>query len=214
MEEALHPAAKGLLVILGELARQNLQAIGRRALISDGQSFDDVEHRVGHQVAFVGLIAALGAELGRGRLHVDRMECGDRLHADGALGFEPAKPLSQERFVDAGDRAQAAAGVAVHRRVADCRLGAIAGREQQCAPHVGQHPHARAARTSLDVLQRDVVLIPGEGTPDCAADQMLVRIDDVLHVEDVERGTDRLGHGGGRAAGDLAAVVGRLVGAA
>jgi len=36
----------------------------------------------------------------------------------------------------------------------------------------------------------------------------------MLHVEDIEGRAERLGQGGGRVAGDVAAVVGRLVGAA
>lgn len=45
----------------------------------------------------------------------------------GAGGAEPAQPVAEEVFVDAGDGGEAVCGVAVHGGVADGGLAAVAG---------------------------------------------------------------------------------------
>ena len=91
----------------------------------------------------------------------------------GPAGLHPAQPLPQVRLVDAAERREPARGVAVHRRVADGGLAAIRCRQQDRVAQVREHPDRRRAHARLDVLQRDVVLVPVE----LAADRVLERRD-------------------------------------
>ena len=121
-----------------------------------------------------------------------------RADAGRAGRFHPLEPIEQERLVDAGDRREAAARVAVHRGVADGRLAAIARREQQRAAQIGQQPDARAAGAGLDVLQRDVVVLPGQLAADRCGHGVDVLVDHRVDVPFEELGADGVGDRSGR----------------
>ena len=106
--------------------------------------------------------AAGGRSSAVGCIWLTAASAGMGCRPDGPLVSSQRSQSKQKRLVDAGDRAQAAAGVAVHRGIAHGRLAAVAGREEQGVLHVGQQPHARPADPGLDVLQGNVVGLPGE----------------------------------------------------
>ena len=87
-----------------------------------GGALDGVEQSYGIRSASSVCFAIGGRSSAVGACALTADKRRERADAGGAGRFEPAEPAAQERFVDAGDRAEAAAGVAVHRGVADGRL--------------------------------------------------------------------------------------------
>ena len=173
------------------IARQQLlQHLERRVLVADRRILDGFEKVVRHEVGLVGLFLTRAAQLGGRLLRVDRAERGNRLEIEQALGLHPLQPVAQERLVDAAERCEPAGGVAVHRRVADRGLGAIRRREQHGAAQVREHPDRRRSHARLNVLQREVVVLPRQ----LAADRLLERGDVRLvlrvDVDDVKLGAD------------------------
>ena len=139
--------------------------------------------------------AAGGRSSAVGRRLVDDRQRRQRADARRPGRFHPLEPIEQKRLVDAGDRREAAARVAVHRGVADGRLAAVAGREQQRAAKIGQQPNARPAGTGLDVLQRHIVVLPVKLAADRVRDGFDVLVDHGVHVPLEELGAHGLGHG-------------------
>src|SRR5208283_5186489 len=86
------------------------------------------------------------------------------MQAHWSFHYQPAEPVQEKRLVDARDRTQSAAGVAVHRGVAHRRFAAIAGRQQQGILDIRQQPHAGPSDPGLDVLQGNVIGLPGKLT--------------------------------------------------
>ena len=125
--------------------------------------------------------------------------------------LHPAEPLAEEGLVDSRDRAEPAAGVAVHRGIADGRFAAIAGGEQQRFAQIRQHPDAGRPNPGLDVLQRDVVALPGQFATFGLGDHGDVPLDQFVDVELDEFRPHRFGHRTGRFAGLLGTVSRRLV---
>lgn len=116
-------------------------------------------------------------------------------------------------FVDAGDGAESAGGVAVHGGVAHGGFGAVGGGEEEGVAEVGKHPDAGGADAGLDVLADDIVLFPGELAAKYGFDRTFVGFDEGVDfpfgIVAVEGGGD----GAGGLAGDVAAVFGALIGA-
>ena len=119
-------------------------------------------HGVGHQVVLVALLLVSGRTAGRGALGRDGGE--------GASGAPPAGPvvsiqrshLSTKLLSTPEMGASAAARVAVHGRVADRGLRAVARRDEHLVRLVRQRPDRWFAHPGLEVLEREVVLLPGE----------------------------------------------------
>ena len=117
------------------------------------------------------------------------MECRKRSDALRSGVLQPLEPPPQIGLVDAGDRGEATGGVAIHRRIADSRLGAVACGDEQRPADVRQHPHPRRPGPRLDVLQGDVVGPPVEWTAHRRCGQSPVVLHDAFHVELMKFGT-------------------------
>ena len=156
--------------------------------------------------------AAGGRSSAVGCMLVDGRQRGDRSAGPSAPSVSSQRSQSkQKRLVDAGDRAQTAAGIAVHRGIAHGRLAAVAGREQQGVLHVGQQPHARRTDPGLDVLEGNVVGLPGERSAKYLLDAGNVALDQPVDLQARHFGPQGLGQRRGRLACGAAAVAGCLV---
>lgn len=144
---------------------------------------------------------------------IDDGEGGDGGGVWEAVGFHPAEPVAEVVFIDPGDGAEAAGGVAVHGGVSDGCFGAVAGGEEEGVADVGDHPDAGGADAGLDVLAGDVVGGPGEIALDDCFNFAFVGFDEVIDFPFGEFAAEGLREGAGGVAGDLAAVSGALVGA-
>ena len=145
------------------------QDFQRRLLVANGRPLDRVEHLVGHQVVFVGLARLLGAQFGGRLLAVDRAR-------EPASGL-PIRPV--RRFPST-----AASGAETPCR---CRRSGTARRtcrrpswrsrppppsdcwSTAAARRAGWPASRRSGRgAGLNVLQRQVVLFPGQRPADGA----------------------------------------------
>ena len=183
--------------MLREVALQPLPDFERRLLIANREPLDAVEQVIGHEVALVGLAGTARPQFSRRCLHVHRGEGRDRADAFRPAAFEPEEPAAEVGLVDAGNRGDAAGGVAIHRGVANGSLGPVAGGDEQCAADVGEHPDARGANPGLDVLERDVVMLPIQRPSHRRRHDLDVATHDGIDVELVEFGTKRLGEAPG-----------------
>ena len=146
-------------------------------------------------------------------MHVDVGECGDRAGLGKSCGLHPTEPFAEVVFVDAGDRAEAAGGVAVHGGIADGGFRAVAGGEEKRVSDVGHHPNARRAYAGLDVLAGNVVLLPAEGAANDGFDGVFVSFDELIDFPFGVVAADGFCHGAGGIAGDVTAILGSLIGA-
>ncbi len=139
--------------------------------LADGAVVDDerLEERVEHVVGGKALVVALvGTQLGRGRLHQHRL--GDDGAARHAISV-PAQPV-HERLGHVLDHGEAACRVAVERRVAGGELALVAGGEHDPPRGVGHGHEDHAADARLEVLVGEALGLgaehggqePGEGT--------------------------------------------------
>ena len=71
LEKAGEPLEELGWRVFGEFALDEGEDIGGTALVADGGALDDIEHRIGHEVAFVGLYGTGGAEFGGRLLLID-----------------------------------------------------------------------------------------------------------------------------------------------
>ncbi len=211
--EFFGPVDELVFLVLGVDGADDLERGPGAFFVADGGTFQGVEDGVGHEIVLVGLLVSLGAEFGGGVLNVDVGEGFDRGTFGEALGFHPTEPLAEVVFVDAGDGAEAAGGVAIHGGVADSGFGAVAGGKKKGVADVGEHPDAGGADAGLDVLAGDVVLLPAELSSEYGFDRTFVAFDQFvdfpLGVVAVEGSRD----GPRGVAGGVAGVFGALVGA-
>ena len=120
-----------------------------------------IEHRVGHEIVFVGLLFIQGSQFRRRGLGEHRVE---RLYS--VESARPGEPSADERLGEIADGIETSAGVAVHRGIAHGGLAHVSSRQQHRAVGVGQRPDHERTRPGLDVLQGQIVLFPRHGPPE------------------------------------------------
>ena len=149
-----------------------------------------VEDGVGHEIGFIGLVGFERTQFSGRRLGKNVVECVERVEV-----FSPFEPFGYEGFGKIGKGGECAAGIAVHRGVANGSFAEIACHEEESVIGVRECPDDGASSAGLEVLEGDVVCFPGE-RPACVLFDDLTRGGgDIGNRDDVAGGADGLGEG-------------------
>ena len=189
------------MVEAGFFGFQRGQYLAGAEAVVEGQPLEAVEQGVGHEVALIGLLVGQGPQLGGGlqRIHVAQGSVAQ-------LGFGPAQPLLHKIFVDTRNGRNAAGRVAVHRTVAHAGLRAVGGGDEQAVLHIGQQPDTGSSHPRLNILQGQIVGLPGQAPFQRTLDFAHVTSHFIVDAPVMEPGPDTIGQLLGR----IIRVVGRI----